>query len=330
VLAKVPKAKEPSTEHRVRLTDRHKIALDLLAMVGFVCAIAATSSSSSGSISDTAKRFIIELPNWLSATIVVLFSAATLLVLAFLVPRPHRRRKEDEPLELYYEPQKVRRRDVALLTLLASFPLWLSAGVFWYSRFRVADQLAGHSRFITGQLSRLPDLPTSTGGQLHFESNIVHSVAASGLIGTLALLSGVAAFFFALWLYFGDHLSRQNGTSPYISLPELQTTIEESSDNLHFEVDPRRAIIKYYRRFEVALAARGFPRAPYETATEYWIRLRQHRYLPKGALFEMTRLFELSRFSQHDLMVSDREIAWRSLAEIEIALELRGGDAPTR
>jgi hypothetical protein len=101
----------------------------------------------------------------------------------------------------------------------------------------------------------------------------------------------------------------------------LDKAAAESLDDLLRETDPRNAIIKCYGRFEAVLAAAQVPRTPWQTATEFMRSVLKRCPLPHLAVWELTRLFELARFSEHRLGTRERDIALGALASIRQALQ---------
>jgi hypothetical protein len=144
------------------------------------------------------------------------------------------------------------------------------------------------------------------------------------------LLVGVASLGVMLWIWLGDRLAwwwAGSVASQRARLPLIEA-IEESLDDLHHEPDARRAIILCYRHFERWLSGSGSPRAPWETPTEFMRRVLARLPIPRAATSTLTRLFERSRFSHHELGAVERESAVRSLLEIRAALEEARSDAP--
>ena len=56
----------------------------------------------------------------------------------------------------------------------------------------------------------------------------------------------------------------------------------------------------------------------------------RHPRLPDEAVRELTRLFEVARFSRHELGASHRECAWQALMAVRAALEKEQRDASAR
>jgi hypothetical protein len=80
--------------------------------------------------------------------------------------------------------------------------------------------------------------------------------------------------------------------------------------------DPREAVIRNYREMEIALAAHGHPRPPWETSAEYAATAASAVTIAKPAAERLTSLFELARYSPHVIDQGARNEADGSLADI--------------
>src|SRR5260370_17366897 len=91
-----------------------------ISAIGLLLALAGTlapteEGAASGSL---ATRLIIPLPDWLIAATVAALAAASLILLAIILPRPRPRRKKGEvPYERYYEPRNPPPTTLFLLIL---------------------------------------------------------------------------------------------------------------------------------------------------------------------------------------------------------------------
>lgn len=92
--------------------------------------------------------------------------------------------------------------------------------------------------------------------------------------------------------------------------------VEESLEVLRQEPDPRRAVIRAYAAMEVALGRRGFPRRPFEAPLEYLARVLGDLHIEPSHVSALTNLFELARFSQHEVGESQRAAAIEMLHAI--------------
>ncbi|MDR9450308.1 MAG: DUF4129 domain-containing protein [Acidimicrobiia bacterium] len=71
---------------------------------------------------------------------------------------------------------------------------------------------------------------------------------------------------------------------------------------LEESTDPREVVIGAYARMERALMAAGVPRHPSEAPLEYLARSLRRLHVGRAAITRLTALFELARFSDHDIL----------------------------
>ena len=120
--------------------------------------------------------------------------------------------------------------------------------------------------------------------------------------------------------------AREAGITPAGDLPEeLAGALDAGLEELESSADPRRAVLLSYARMERALAERGLPRQQFETHLEYLERaLRGLRASPRS-LRRLTDLFELARYSQHEVRPTDRSAAETALAQLRDELRSAPG-----
>ncbi len=120
--------------------------------------------------------------------------------------------------------------------------------------------------------------------------------------------------------------ARDAGTAPAADLPEeLAGALDAGLEELESTSDPRRAVLLSYARMERTLAQRGLPRQQFETHLEYLERaLRGLRASPRS-LRRLTDLFELARYSQHEVRPADRSDAETALAQLRDELRSAPG-----
>jgi hypothetical protein len=314
----IPPSGMDDRSHRRRTT-----VLGFVAAAGLVLAMAATGPQEPAAASGIAKHFLLELPEWLTATILALFGAAALLVLGLVLPRPRRRRKGEEPPDVHERP-KVTPGTAVLLLLLALLPVCLAGAMFWLSYERMLSGAA--SQATVASRSERPPVQEPAMPLAPPERAIVRSPAASGILATLAVLAALAALGVMLWIYFGDRWRRRI-TPPGSLSSTIEAAAAESIDDLGTEADVRRAIIKCYARFERVLASAEFPRAVWQTPNEFMQAVLRKLRVPQDSVRELTRLFEIARFSRHPVDTKDREAAVQALVAIRTALQGRNADA---
>ena len=101
---------------------------------------------------------------------------------------------------------------------------------------------------------------------------------------------------------------------------QIAAAADDAIDQLDDEPDARRGILACYRRFEQAAARARVRRAPWQTPEEFMRDARSRLPLPALAVEQLTRLFELARFSHHPVRPVDRDVALACLADIRTAL----------
>lgn len=268
-----------------------------------------------------AARLIVRLPEPLAAMVMALLTLAALLLFLRLLPRDvRRRRKEDDEIELCYEPPKMSPWLVLALWMLLLAPVGVVAYALWTGWASAWPD--GHSRGAIGAPPRpLPVAPEAPG---------VSEPAFTIALAILASAAALAAAGLMLWIYFGDRLAGWwAGPPPADASDALDELVEERLDDFSGEPDPRVAIVKCYRRFERLLAASHVPRAPWQTPTEFLREALRRLPLPAGSVERLTRLFEFARFSHHRIGVAERDAARAALGEIEVAIGRRNADAPS-
>jgi hypothetical protein len=103
--------------------------------------------------------------------------------------------------------------------------------------------------------------------------------------------------------------------------PPLHEAAAESLDDLRAEPDARAAIIRAYRRFELALSAARVPRAAWQTPSEFMRAVLTQVSMPAAPVERLTALFELARFSERPLGADARAAACDCLDAVKTALE---------
>ena len=102
---------------------------------------------------------------------------------------------------------------------------------------------------------------------------------------------------------------------------ELAASISDAIDDLEAEPDARRAVIAAYARMESVLARRGLRRRLSETPVEYLRRILLGLTARADAVVRLTDLFELAKFSRHEINASMKLDAIGALREIRDDLQ---------
>jgi hypothetical protein len=134
-------------------------------------------------------------------------------------------------------------------------------------------------------------------------------------IPVLVVLCVVAAAVAAFWLS-GRRRRSLLPEAERLVAEQLAAAVDESLDDLRSEPDPRRAVIAAYAHLERALAASGLPRRANETAEELVPRILAGLDVDARPVRRLTDLFELAKFSQHDVSPAMKEQAIDALVQI--------------
>ena len=102
---------------------------------------------------------------------------------------------------------------------------------------------------------------------------------------------------------------------------DLAASIRDAIDDLEAEPDARRAVIAAYARMESVLARHGLRRRPSETPVEYLRRILLGLTTRTEAVVRLTDLFELAKFSRHDIDDAMKREAIGALREIRDDLQ---------
>jgi uncharacterized membrane protein YhaH (DUF805 family) len=102
---------------------------------------------------------------------------------------------------------------------------------------------------------------------------------------------------------------------------ELIASIGIAIDDLEAEPDARRAVIAAYARMESTLGRNGLERRPSDTPLEYLRRILLDLTTRAEAVRRLTDLFELAKFSRHDIDASMKLEAIGALREIRDDLQ---------
>ena len=135
-------------------------------------------------------------------------------------------------------------------------------------------------------------------------------LGAAGIAGLAAFLSYRAA----------RGLLRPPNLEPSITFT-LTDILGETLDDLRGEPDPRIAVIAAYARLERALAASGLPRREADAPGEYLQRILLDLTASPGHVSRLTQLFELAKFSPHEVEPEMKEEAIVLLESIRADLQ---------
>jgi hypothetical protein len=106
---------------------------------------------------------------------------------------------------------------------------------------------------------------------------------------------------------------------------ELAGALDAGLEDLESTSDPRRAVLLAYARMERTLGERGLPRQDSETHLEYLERALSGLRASPRSLRRLTDLFELARYSQHEVRPTDRSDAEAALVQLRDELRSAPG-----
>lgn len=287
---------------------RRKIFLGGTCLVGLLLAVAGMTPAASTTTS-LPGRIVLDFPAWLVIPFLLLVWLEALFLLYLLAPRLEGRRRRHAP------SSTVMGQLIMLLAVTAlAIGLRNHTGVGLDAAMRNLMAAGG---------GPLPEATTAEGPPA------VRSAVIEGIVETSLLVLAVMALGGLAWLCLALLPRRGRERPSSLASSELQMAVENSLDDLRHLPDARRAIIRCYDRFERVLAGADVRRPPWETVVEFMREALRHPGLPGEAVRELTDLFEIARFSRHELGPSHRERAWQALMAVKVALEEKRLDAST-
>ncbi|MER3436533.1 MAG: hypothetical protein C4346_02290 [Chloroflexota bacterium] len=248
---------------------------------------------------------------------VVAVAAAGLLTFVFWPMRRRRRGKDEEEIERYVESVRVHwalKLASVVLPFLLIGGLIYAASTIRISTFPPATPVpVGHPTVPVVLPQATKSAPTGT-TRLTPDNTWVAIAAAAILIAT-ALTVGVWALRRGGSAPVSEKRESKEQATPAL-IQDLGMVLDESLEDLRRERDPRRAVITAYVRMERMLARHGLPRRDVETPEEYAARILRELGLGAGAIQGLTHVFELARFSEHEISLSMQEQAIAAVTAI--------------
>jgi len=277
-----------------------KIGLAAMSLVGLLVAVAGMTSEPAA-MENLRGKLVLDLPGWLWIPFILLMSLEVLFIARLLIPALLAGRKRREG-------QRSTSAAIVFL-LLAATALWVVPP----KNVGVIDDLLG---------SPVRKADTASPAESSADAPpAVHSELVSGVLETLLVALALIGFGVVAWLYLGTRQPQGHHTPRPPAPSALQMAVEDSLDDLRHIPDVRLAIIRCYDRFERVLAGADVRRAPWQTAMEFMHTALKRPGLPRDDVHELTSLFELARFSQHELGPGHRERAWKALMAAKEVLE---------
>jgi hypothetical protein len=276
-------------------------------LVGLLLAVAGMTPSASTTTS-LPGRIVLDLPAWLGIPFLVLVWLEALFILWLLAPRLQGRKKQ--------APASTLRQQLVMLAVVTALAIGLRdhTGIGLDVAIRSLMEAGGGPP------------PEASAAEV---PPAVRSAVIEGIVETSLLALAVMAIGGLVWLWLALLPRRGREQPSSFASSELQAAVEDSLDDLRRLPDARLAIIRCYDRFERVLAGADVRRSPWETVVEFMREALRHPGLPGEAVRELTGLFEIARFSRHELGPSHRERAWQALMAVKIALEEKHLNAST-
>jgi hypothetical protein len=222
----------------------------------------------------------------------VLAGLAVLLVVLLLLPG-------GPPIKL---PE---RKKSSPLRLLAGITLLFAIALLLQPLFNRSEQ---------------PPVLTGTGDSL--TQTEISSSQESGSRWGLIILGGAV-----LLMMIGVAAATRPAVDPEVVIDpsgpaEVTGVIDMVLAQLEQSTDPRRVVIGAYARMERAFTASGLPRRTSEAPLEYLARALRRLAVSRSAVGRLTALFEVARFSHHEI---DPDMGREAIAALnDIRSELSG------
>ena len=100
----------------------------------------------------------------------------------------------------------------------------------------------------------------------------------------------------------------------------MHTAVDRALLELDDQPDAREAVVRAWLLLGEAAAVAGTPRRPSESAREYARRLASVHRLPSASLERLAALYREARFSDHEVLPAQRELARTELFALQTAL----------
>jgi hypothetical protein len=90
---------------------------------------------------------------------------------------------------------------------------------------------------------------------------------------------------------------------------------------------PRNGIVACWLLVEEAIAEAGLPRLPWETSTEFTVRVLHRLDIDPRSIGTLSRLYREARFSEHPMGEDARDVARAALGQLDEELRAMGASA---
>ena len=167
-------------------------------------------------------------------------------------------------------------------------------------------------------------LPSLTGvppGLLAPTSKLAGSAPTRDLTWLSIVLAGLIVIVFLGWLFWPVTRRKPVLKTPApIAAESMGGALDESLDALLAIPDPRRAIIAAYSSMERTMERAGLPRQRYEAPMEFMARVMASVMGLSTDVARLTYLFEIAKFSHHQIDDEMRTDAVLALSHIRVQL----------
>lgn len=136
----------------------------------------------------------------------------------------------------------------------------------------------------------------------------------------LVVLAGVAGGGAVIWYRRKSRHRPRDGAE--LVGEQLRAVLTQTLDDLLELDDPRRAVIRAYARMEGVLDAHGFGRHAHEAPLEYLARVLRELSVRAEAAHALTELFEVAKFSDHEIDEAMKQEAIDALATVRDDLKM--------
>ena len=292
-----------------------RLTARVMSAAGLLLLLAATAGPPPAPSTAPGATVAIRINDAVAMAVLGLFAVSILLFLS--LQRRRRPEGDDEPGE---RDSSLPRRRSAMYTSLPFLLLLVTLIYLAWTRWApggthpLEAPLAALSGLL-GMLAQAQKPPTSLP---------LFDYAVAGLILALALVTCALM----VVLVFAERIMRWLSRPRRAGLAAaLDAAAAESLEDLRADPDARAAIIRAYRRFELALAAVRVTRLAWQTPSEFMRTALRDAAVPAAAVERLTGLFELARFSDHALGLDARDAAYGSLDAVRAALATEAADA---
>jgi hypothetical protein len=248
----------------------------------------------------------------LGASLVLIFFSAAYTIYA-LWPR---KQIEEKP----YVRKEISKLPWWLQTLISVLPFLLTAAALYWLMNHRSEQM---KNLFAGFGAAQTDQATQTErAQGHERPVSDYWLAIASAIALIALIVAFVA------MKVRPRPPEISDVTPFdwddeaddLLLSELRAEVDIQTDAIANATDPREAVIAAYAAMETILGRHSLPRRTTETPAEYAVRVARTDRVPGAAMDGLTRLFEVARYSEHQIGTDMQQNAVAALITVRDAL----------